>query len=86
MSIRNSRSARLAAAVSSALALPLCAGVGTLAGLAVVAPAYAQVTTTQITGVVQTPEGSVLPGASVTITHLPTGATRALTANEEGRF
>jgi hypothetical protein len=46
MSIRHSRSARLAAAVSSALAIPFYAGTAALVGLAPIT-AHAQETTTR---------------------------------------
>lgn len=87
MPIRHSRSARLAAAVSSALAAPLGFGAAAvLASVAIVAPAHAQETTTQINGVVQTPEGQPIPDATVTITHVPSGTSRSTTANADGRF
>lgn len=87
MPIRHSRSARLAAAVSSALAAPL--GFGTaavLASIAVVAPVHAQETTTQMTGVVQGDGGARIAGATVTITHVPSGTQRTVTTNADGRY
>lgn len=84
MPTRPTRSARLAAAVSSALAVQF--GALVVGGLAVVAPAYAQETTTQITGVVADADGNVVPNAKVVVTHGPTGVSRETQTNEAGRF
>jgi outer membrane receptor for ferrienterochelin and colicin len=46
----------------------------------------AQQITSQIEGVVATEAGQPLRGATVTVTDTRTGATRTLTANEDGRF
>lgn len=87
MPVRHSRSARLAAAVSSALVVPFATGaVAVVASLAVVAPAYAQETTTQMSGLVQGQDGAPVAGATVTITHVPSGTQRAVATNADGRY
>lgn len=48
--------------------------------------ALAQVTTGTISGVVKDETEAVLPGVQVTITNVGTGASRALTTDEEGRY
>jgi hypothetical protein len=86
MSIRHSRSARLAAAVSSALAIPFYVGSAALVGLAVPVTAHAQETTTQIIGLVQDGAGQPLPEATVRITHVPSGSVSTSRTNVDGRF
>jgi hypothetical protein len=86
MSIRHTRSVRLAAAVSSALAMPLFATTATVAGLAVSMTAQAQETTTQMSGVVLGEAGQPVAGATVTVTHVPSGTSRTVTSNAEGRY
>jgi hypothetical protein len=86
MSIRHSRSARLAAAVSSALAIPFYVGAVALVGLAVPVTAHAQETTTQLSGVVLDESGAPAAGATGTVTHVPSGTTRTVTTNAEGRY
>ncbi|RMG50499.1 MAG: TonB-dependent receptor [Acidobacteria bacterium] len=49
-------------------------------------PAIAQVTTGTISGTVTDERGAVLPGVSVTITHVATGTTRTLTTDDHGRY
>jgi hypothetical protein len=86
MSIRHTRSVRLAAAVSSALAMPLFATTATVAGFAVSMTAQAQETTTQLSGVVLGEAGQPVAGATVTVTHVPSGTSRTVTSNDEGRY
>src|SRR5579884_2617723 len=43
-------------------------------------------TSGDITGTVTDPTGSVLPGASVTLTNTATGATQTATANNDGSY
>jgi hypothetical protein len=61
----------------------LC-GVALLASLA--APVAAQDTTGQIQGAVRDASGAVLPGATVSARHLPTGRVIETVANENGQF
>ncbi|MGH9160957.1 MAG: carboxypeptidase regulatory-like domain-containing protein, partial [Vicinamibacteraceae bacterium] len=57
------------------------------AGLLVLAiPAAAQVTTATLYGLVVDESGSVLPGATVTVTHEGTAATRTIVTNQTGAF
>jgi hypothetical protein len=49
-------------------------------------PAIAQTITGSITGSVTDPNGSVIPGATVTITSDKTNEVRNITTNDEGRF
>ncbi|MAI89958.1 TonB-dependent receptor [Ponticaulis sp.] len=49
-------------------------------------PAYAQVTTSEIRGVITTEAGSPISGASVIVTHEPTGTTSAVTTNSAGVY
>ena len=46
----------------------------------------AQVTTSSITGVVKNNKGSLLPGATITATHLSTGTVYTAVARSGGRF
>ena len=46
----------------------------------------AQVTTSSITGIAKTANGSPLPGASITATHIPTGTVYTSLARAGGRF
>ena len=46
----------------------------------------AQVTTSSISGVVKSKAGVVLPGASITATHIPTGTVYTALARTGGRF
>ena len=50
------------------------------------APSVAQVTTATLYGLVRDPSGSMLPGATVTITQGETGSVRTVTTNESGEF
>ena len=60
--------------------------VAALAGLAA-PPVHAQVTTGSIGGqVVSAVDGTALPGAAVTLTHVPTNTTFTVTSGDEGRF
>lgn len=54
--------------------------------LLLAAPTVAQVTTATLYGLVRDPSGSMLPGATVTITQEETGAARTTTTNESGEF
>jgi outer membrane receptor for ferrienterochelin and colicin len=80
------RSSRLAAAVSSILAAPaIAAGAGVALSLA--APlAVAQETTAQLSGFVVSAEGTPVPGAEVTIVHVPSGTSSTTTTNASGQF
>jgi hypothetical protein len=49
-------------------------------------PAVAQVTTATLYGLVRDPSGSMLPGATVTITQEQTGGVRTTTTNDSGEF
>jgi outer membrane receptor protein involved in Fe transport len=48
--------------------------------------AYAQVTTADILGTITDDSGAVLPGATVTATHVATGAVRTAVTDTEGRY
>ena len=50
------------------------------------AAAAAQVTTATLYGTVRDPNGSVLPGATVTVTQSETGAMRTTVTNSAGEF
>ena len=80
------RSVRLAAAVSSMLSVPAAAlGAGIAAILA--APlAFAQETTSQLSGYVVGEDGQPIAGARVTIVHVPTGTTESTTTGPGGQF
>jgi hypothetical protein len=54
--------------------------------LLLAAPIAAQVTTATLYGLVRDPSGSMLPGATVTITNEGTGGVRTTTTNESGEF
>ncbi|HYP54283.1 MAG TPA: TonB-dependent receptor [Pyrinomonadaceae bacterium] len=62
--------------LAAAVVLALCA----------FAPALAQTETGQITGKVSDPNGAVVPGATVTVKSVDTGAERTATTNEEGVY
>lgn len=49
-------------------------------------PAYAQVTTGTISGMVADETGAVLPGSSVTVRSVDTGLERSLLSDDEGRY
>ncbi len=49
-------------------------------------PASAQVLYGSIVGNVEDPSGAVLPGATVSLTHVPTGTAREITADAQGRY
>ena len=68
--------------------LHLSALFGTLlfALAAMPAPIFAQATTGTISGTVTDESKAVLPGATIQVTNVETGATRALTTDERGRF
>ena len=57
-----------------------------MALLMMTADLRAQVTTGVISGTVSDATGAVVPGATVRITHVETGISRALTTDEAGRF
>jgi hypothetical protein len=80
------RSVRLAAAVSTILSAPAVAlGAGLVAALA--APlAVAQETTSQLSGYVVGEDGQPIPGAKVTIVHVPSGTTDSATTTASGQF
>jgi hypothetical protein len=69
------RSIRLAGALGACLAAVLAA-----------APAVAQETTSQLTGFVIGGDGQPIPGAMVTIVHLPTGTEVSTVTNASGQF
>jgi hypothetical protein len=48
--------------------------------------AIAQITTAAISGVVQDSSEQVVPGATVTVKHLETGATRTIMTDASGRY
>ena len=54
--------------------------------LLVALPAWAQLPTASIRGVLRDAQEGVLPGATVTVTHKETGLTRTITTNEEGAY
>ncbi|MCC7198743.1 MAG: TonB-dependent receptor, partial [Gammaproteobacteria bacterium] len=86
MTVRRS-SARLAAAISAVLAAPATlTGVGIVAGMALTPVAFAQETTAQLGGQVNSSDGSPVAGAKVVILHVPTGTPTTLTTNANGRF
>jgi hypothetical protein len=80
------RSVRLAAAVSTILSAPAVAlGAGVVAVLA--APlAVAQETSSQLSGYVVGEDGQPIPGAKVTIVHVPSGTTDSATTSASGQF
>ncbi len=80
------RSVRLAAAVSSILSAPAVA-MGAGLAVALVAPfAIAQETTAQLNGFVVGADGQPIPGADVTIIHLPSGTSTNTTTSATGQF
>ncbi len=65
----------------------LAASVISLAGTTMVAaPAYAQETTSAVRGTVTDADGNPIPGASVTVTHQPSGTRSELTTDAGGNF
>ncbi|HWP99427.1 MAG TPA: carboxypeptidase-like regulatory domain-containing protein [Vicinamibacterales bacterium] len=66
----------------------LLARVGVCAALALLtaAPVWAQSGTASLTGRVTDPQGAVIPGATVTVTHRATGAARTTVTNESGVY
>jgi outer membrane receptor for ferrienterochelin and colicin len=80
------RSVRLATAVSSILSAPaIVAGAGI--AIALVAPsAWAQETTSQLTGYVVGADGQPITGAEVTIEHMPSGTSATSTTSASGQF
>ncbi len=79
-------SVRLAAAVSSILSAPAVA-MGAGIAIALVAPfAVAQETTAQLNGFVVGADGQPIPGADVTIVHLPSGTSTRTTTSATGQF
>src|SRR5205814_6064734 len=54
--------------------------------LGLAAPVAAQETTATITGAVSDSSGGVLPGVSVTVKFVPTGAIRVFTTDAAGRY
>src|SRR5262245_40348803 len=54
--------------------------------LLLAARATGQVTSGSIGGLVNDDSGAAVPGATVTVTSLETGATRAVTSDNEGRY
>jgi len=54
--------------------------------LAVAAPSYAQVTTASMTGVVKDASGGVIPGATITAVHQPSGTSYEGVTQGDGRF
>ncbi len=57
-----------------------------LSALAFQFSSNAQVTTSSISGVVKTSTGTLLPGATITATHIPTGTVYTAVARTGGRF
>src|SRR5205085_4931944 len=53
---------------------------------ALVAAAFAQETTGGLQGTVRDPQGSIIPGATVTIKGVSVGYNRTITANDDGYF
>ncbi len=66
----------------------LAASVVSLAGATtmIAAPAAAQETTSAIRGTVTDADGNAIPGASVTITHQPSGTRQTVTSDSGGNF
>jgi hypothetical protein len=62
--------------------------VGVCAALALLtaAPVWAQSGTASLTGRVTDPQGAVIPGATITVTHRATGAARTTVTNESGVY
>ncbi|HEU4517552.1 MAG TPA: TonB-dependent receptor, partial [Steroidobacteraceae bacterium] len=80
------RPVRLAAAVTSILSAPAAVlGAGAVAILATPA-AFAQETTSSISGFVIGADGQPIAGATVTIVHEPTGTSETTTTNDSGSF
>ncbi|MBI4454344.1 MAG: TonB-dependent receptor [Acidobacteria bacterium] len=48
--------------------------------------AFAQITTASISGTIKDETGAVLPGVSLTVTHLDTGRTSATISDDQGRY
>src|SRR5688572_22903057 len=55
-------------------------------GLLLTASAYAQISTAQLAGKVTDESGAVLPGATVTVTQIETGAERSVVTDGEGAY
>ena len=49
-------------------------------------PVLAQTATATVLGTVRDETGAVLPGVSVVVRHLDTGASRAIVTDDEGRY
>ena len=80
------RSVRLAVAVSSILSAPAALlGAGVVAVFAVPV-AVAQETTSSLSGFVVGADGLPVPGATVSIVHIPTGTAESTTTNASGAF
>ncbi|MFN7054391.1 TonB-dependent receptor domain-containing protein [Hyphomonas sp.] len=62
------------------------ASVAALAALAPVAAVYAQETASELRGTIIDQNGAAVAGATVTITHQPTGSTSTLTTGNNGNF
>lgn len=85
MSLQIRRSARLAAAVSSVLSVPVLVGGAAVLGL-MPGLAHAQETTAQIIGSVSGADGAAVANARVTITHVASGTQSTARTNDSGRF
>lgn len=80
------RSVRFAAAVSSILSAPAVA-MGAGLAVALAAPlAMAQETTAQLNGFVVGADGQPIPGAEVSIVHVPSGTSTSSTTTDSGQF
>src|SRR5712691_5948300 len=59
---------------------------GALTLVLITAPAWAQLSTAQLSGRVTDESGAVLPGVTVTATQTDTGLTRSVTTDEKGTY
>lgn len=65
----------------------VCMAAGIVSGSLVIAPtAYAQETSSQLNGQVQSNGGQPLAGATVTVTHIPSGSSSDFVTNASGQF